>query len=314
LVRSRFGNHLTVRAECVEARSSVGLVLRQAQDEWRRERLAIVRIGICAPSTPFTRDDAERVVALAATHHPQAELLFHDQCFIEKGHFAGSDADRLAAFVSMANDPAYDAIWFARGGYGACRIAEDAVRALRAPARNKSYMGYSDQGNLLGALYRAGIGWPVHGPMVADIRRGGGETSVRRALDWLVKGDPKALESNMERGQKYAAFNLMTLAMLVGTPLMPDLKHHVLMVEEVSEHLYAFDRAFFHVAEHLQRAGLAGLRLGRVSDVPENDRPFGETAEEIARRWCGKYGIAFLGAADIGHDIDNKVVPFGGIG
>ena len=150
--------------------------------------------------------------------------------------------------------------------------------------------------------------------MVADIRREGGETAVNRALDWLVKADPKTLESHVERGDPYAAFNLMTLAMMVGTPLMPDLKGHVVMVEEVSEYLYAFDRAFFHVAEHLKNARLAGLRLGRVSDIPENDRPFGETAEEIAQRWCDKYGIAYLGRADIGHDSDNKVVPFGAFG
>ena len=51
-----------------------------------------MRIGICAPSTPFTRDDAARVTALAAESHPEAELAFDDQCFIEQGHFAGSDA------------------------------------------------------------------------------------------------------------------------------------------------------------------------------------------------------------------------------
>jgi muramoyltetrapeptide carboxypeptidase len=92
---------------------------------------------------------------------------------------------------------------------------------------------------------------------------------------------------------------------------MPDLKGHVLMIEEVSEHLYAFDRAMFNVTTHLRDSGLAGLRLGRVSDVPENDRPFGETAIQIAKRWCAKNNIEFLGAADIGHDIQNKVVPFG---
>lgn len=270
-----------------------------------------MKIGICAPSTPFTREDADKVVALAAEHHPQVELVFHKQCFVEKGHFAGSDAKRLEAFVSMANDPAFDAIWFVRGGYGACRIAGEAVRQLRAPARNKTYMGYSDQGNLLGALYKAGIGWPVHGPMPADIRRAGGEAAVRRALDWLANGDAKALESHLVRGEKHAAFNVMTLAMMVGTPLLPNLKGHVLMVEEVSEYLYAFDRAMFNVTAHLSGAGLAGLRLGRVSDIPENDRPFGDTATQIANRWCVKNGIEFLGAADIGHDIENKVVPFG---
>jgi muramoyltetrapeptide carboxypeptidase len=33
--------------------------------------------------------------------------------------------------------------------------------------------------------------------------------------------------------------------------------------------------------------------------------------EEIARYWCGRSGIPWLGRADIGHDIDNKIVPFG---
>ena len=270
-----------------------------------------MKIGICAPSTPFTREDAARVTALAEESHSEAELIFHEQCFYEAGHFAGTDAQRADAFVEMANDPAFDAIWFVRGGYGAARIGGEVVRRLGEAARGKTYMGYSDGVNLLGALYAAGIGCPVHGPMPGDIRREGGEMAIRRALDWLVQRNPAALEPHIEGGQKYAAFNVMTLAMMIGTPLMPDLSGHILMVEEVSEYLYAFDRAMFNVTTHLSGAGLVGLRLGRVSDVQENDRPFGETPQEIARRWCAVNGIAYLGAADIGHDIDNKVVPFG---
>jgi muramoyltetrapeptide carboxypeptidase len=218
---------------------------------------------------------------------------------------------RCAAFVDLANDPSFDAVWFARGGYGACRIAQDAVAALTLAAADKIYMGYSDAGNLLGALYAAKIGHVCHGPMPADIRRDGGEAAVLRALDWMLHASPQALEPQLQAGTKYAAFNLMTLAMMVGTPLMPDLKDHVLMAEEISEYLYGYDRAFFHVTSHLQNAGLAGLRLGRVSDVPVNDRPFGEDTEEIARRWCAKTGIDYLGRADIGHDADNRIVPFG---
>ncbi|MFN3619091.1 LD-carboxypeptidase [Sphingorhabdus sp.] len=270
-----------------------------------------MRIGICAPSTPFTRDDAARVTGLAATAHPAADLFFHDQCFVEAGHFAGPDHARCDAFVDLANDPGFDAVWFVRGGYGACRIAEDAVAALKSAAGDKIYMGYSDAGNLLGALYAAKVGRACHGPMPADIRRCGGEAAVLRALDWMLNASPHALEPHVQAGEKHAAFNLMTLAMMAGTPLMPDLKDHVLMVEEVSEYLYGYDRAFFHVTSHLKSAGLAGLRLGRVSDVPDNDRPFGEGAEEIARRWCTKIGINYLGRADIGHDADNRIVPFG---
>jgi muramoyltetrapeptide carboxypeptidase len=277
---------------------------------WRR-RGALMKIGICAPSTPFTEKEARRIIALAAEHHPKIELVFHKQCFFENGHFAGSDAERMKSFLELANDPAFDAIWFVRGGYGAGRIAQEAIAQLNVAARNKSYLGYSDQGNLLGALYKAEIGRPVHGPMPGDIRRAGGEVAVKRALDWMAMRDVKALEPHMDRDQKYAAFNCMTLAMMIGTPLLPDLKGHVLMIEEVSEYLYAFDRAMFNVTTHLKGSGLAGLRLGRVSDVPVNDRPFGASALEIAKGWCAKNGIEFLGMADIGHDIDNKVVPFG---
>ncbi len=270
-----------------------------------------MKIGICAPSTPFTRDDADRVIALATISHPSAELFFHEQCFFEAGHFAGNDEQRGQAFIALANDPSIDALWFARGGYGACRIAEHVIGRLNDSARDKIFMGYSDGGNILAALYKAGIGLPVHGPMVADIRRVGGEAAIQRALDYFTTRAPSSIEPHIRSGEKYAAFNLMTLTMMVGTPIMPDLSGHILMIEEVSEYLYAFDRAMFNITAHLSGAGLAGLRLGRVSDIPENDRPFGASAEEIAQHWCAKSGIAYLGRADIGHDADNKIVPFG---
>lgn len=267
----------------------------------------IRRIAICAPATPITREQAEMVLALAAREFPALELHFHEQCFAEAGHFAGPDAQRLAALLDCANDPGFDAVWLAKGGYGSNRIAEAAVAGMGAAARDKIFLGYSDAGYLLAALYRAGVGRPVHGPMVTDIRRIGGDGAARRALGYL-SGDLSGLEPSLD-GRPAVAFNLTTLAMLVGTPLMPDLVGHVVMVEEVAEHLYAVDRLFFHLAAQLR--DIAGLRLGRVSEVPDNDRPFGAEPEEIARSWCARAGIAFLGTADIGHDAANRIVPFG---
>lgn len=270
-----------------------------------------MRIGIVAPSTPILPEDAEAVRGIARLGYPGVELIFDPQCFAVAGHFAGEDGARLEALVAMANRPDIDAVWFARGGYGACRIAEAAVAAMDPAAHGKTFLGYSDQGNLLAALYAQGFDHIAHGPMVADIRRDGGDAAVMRALDWLVARDPAACEGGLQHGARYAAFNLITLSMLLGTPLEPDLAGHVLIVEEVSEYLYAFDRIFFHVTSVLARRGLAGLRLGRVSAVPENDRPFGCDEDAIARHWCAQANIPYLGRADIGHDADNKVVPFG---
>ncbi len=269
-----------------------------------------VRIAICAPGKPLERARASQVQALA-DQRGMVQLRFAEQCFEQTGHFAGEDSARLAALVDAANDPDIDCIWFASGGYGSARIAAQAIAQMNDNAKAKYFMGYSDTGNVLAGLYRAGMGRPVHGPMVTDIGHNRGEAAIHRALDFLCGEAGAGLEPHLAtlNGAPVVAFNLMTLAMLSGSDLMPDLSDHVVMVEEVGEHLYAIDRLFFHISNNLPQ--IAGLRLGRVSQVPENDRPFGQDVAQIAQYWCDKAGIPFLGEADIGHDVDNKIVPFG---
>lgn len=268
----------------------------------------MTRIAICAPATRITRDHAQAIEALVASEFPQHSVTLHEQCFASHGHFAGTDLERLEALVECANDPQFDAVWFAKGGYGSNRIAEAAIARMNNAAREKTYVGFSDMGYLLGALYRNGVGQAVHGSMPVSARSERGREAVRRVLRWF-SGDTSGLEPSVDGKTPTAAFNLITLAMLTGTPLMPKLDGHVVMVEEVSEHLYSVDRLFFHIANALPR--LAGLRLGAISDVPVNDRDFGQDAEDIAKFWCARAGIPYLGRAEIGHTPDNHIVPFG---
>jgi muramoyltetrapeptide carboxypeptidase len=250
------------------------------------------------------------VKAIAARTVPEAELVFHPQCFLSHRHFAGDEETRTAAFLEVANDRAFDALWFARGGYGSCRIAEDVLAGLGTAARRKAYLGYSDAGYMLAGLYRAGFEQLAHGPMVGDIRREDGEAAVRRALSWLVRGDPAALEPNLG-AEPAAAFNITVYSQLLGTALEPELGGHVLMLEDVSEHMYRTDRSLFHITGNARVRKVAGIRLGRCTEVPDNDPDFGASEEEVFRYWCDRSGIPFLGRADIGHDAGNKVVPFG---
>lgn len=268
----------------------------------------MTNIAICAPATPITRQHAEALQGLVADEFPSHRVTFHDQCFDRAGHFAGDDLRRLEALLDCANDPAFDAVWFAKGGYGSNRIAEAAIAQMNPAARSKTYIGFSDCGYLLAALYRAGIGQSVHGSMPVSARSEGGRQAVRRVLQWLG-GDVSGVEPSLDGSTPAAAFNLITLAMIANTPIMPDLSGHVVMVEEVSEHLYSIDRLFFHLANSLPR--LAGLRLGAVTDIPENYVEFGQDEVDIAKYWCARAGIPYLGRAEIGHYAANKVVPFG---
>ncbi len=271
------------------------------------------RIGVVAPASRMSVEVAQKVPALAAKLYPDRtpEIVFHPQCFESHGHFAGDDDARAQAFVEVANDERFDALWFARGGYGSCRVAEAIVDRLAPAARRKTYLGYSDAGMLLAALYRAGFQGVAHGPVVQDIQREGGEAAVGRALAWMIDRAPSALEPSIKGVAKTAAFNITVLSHLLGTPLQPDLTGHVLMLEEVSEAMYRIDRAMFHITSNPEIRRVAGIMLGRCSAITPNDPDFGMNEEEIARHWCARSGIAWLGRADIGHDADNKVVPFG---
>jgi muramoyltetrapeptide carboxypeptidase len=273
------------------------------------------KIAVVAPGSRLSADIAARVQTLAAKLYPcgTAQIHFHPQCFESHGHFAGDDATRTEAFLGVANDETYDAVWCARGGYGSCRVVEEVVRGLTEAARCKAYVGYSDAGTLLAGLYRAGFAAVAHGPMPADILREGGDAAVARALAWLVDAAPETLEPTVGREHKTVAFNITILSQLLGTPLQPDLEGHVLMLEEVSEAMYCIDRSLFHITSNAQIRKVAGIKLGRCSKIPSNDPDFGMTEEEVARHWCRRSGIPWLGRADIGHDADNKVVPFGGV-
>ena len=275
-----------------------------------RQRL---RIGVVAPASRMSPEVAERVPAVAARLYPDwtPEIVFHPQCFASHGHFAGDDEARAQAFLDIANDDSFDAVWFARGGYGSCRLVEAVIGRLTESSRRKTYVGYSDAGALLAALYRAGYEAVAHGPVAQDILRDGGDAAVGRALAWMVERAPAALEPTVNGANKTAAFNITVLSQLLGTPLQPDLSGHVLMLEEVSEAMYRIDRSLFHITSNAEIRRVAGIMLGRCSAITPNEPDFGMTEEEVARHWCRRSGIPWLGRADIGHDADNKIVPFG---
>jgi len=270
-----------------------------------------MKIAVVAPSCALKREAADAVEAIVAERR-DCELVIHPQCFLSDGHFAGPDEARLAALREVMADASVDAVWFARGGYGSNRIAEASLAGMPEAARGKVYMGYSDAGFLLAGLHKAGldVAW---GPMPQDALRGdhglaSGEAAVRRALDWLVQRDPSALEPDIQAPAM--AFNLTVLTNLLGTPLEPDFADVDLMIEEVSEHLYRIDRMMFHLTASSNIRRVSRIRLGRVADVPENDPQFGHDEVAIVEDWCRRSGIAYGGRADIGHDAENRVVPF----
>lgn len=265
-----------------------------------------MRIAIVAPSCTLKREAADAVTAIAAARGDCA-LHIHPQCFLADGHFAGPDSARLAALREVMADPAIDAVWFARGGYGSNRIAEAAAHDLPAAAHSKTYLGYSDAGFLLAAFQRAGLE-VAHGPMPSDVLRDGGEAAVARALDWMVQRSDSSLEPGLD-GPAFA-FNLTVLSNFLGTSLEPDFAGAELILEDVSEHLYRSDRSMFHVTGSANIRQVRRIRLGKFSEIIENEPEFHGDEVDVVRFWCDRAKIPYGGRAEVGHDAANRVVPF----
>src|SRR4051812_50032098 len=98
-----------------------------------------MRIAVVAPSCTLRREAADAVESIVA-RRGDCELFIHPQCFLSDGHFAGSDDARLAALREVMADPSFDAVWFARGGYGSNSVAEGAPAGMPQTPPGQGYL------------------------------------------------------------------------------------------------------------------------------------------------------------------------------
>lgn len=199
----------------------------------------------------------------------------------------------------------HDAIWAFRGGYGAIELALALVeRGRRSPPR---LIGYSD----ITALHLLDVrGEGIYGPVAGqpiDARCRASLIAAWRAGDDLRLGaaelpEVHPLRDGAARGPLLAAC-LRILAASVGTPLQPDLRGVILVVEDVSERPYAVDRDLRQLAAAGALDGLAGL-IGNSFPHTRPERYDGPDHAAILRHWARELGVPAVIGLPCGHDRD----------
>src|SRR3546814_11704157 len=97
----------------------------------------------------------------------------------------------------------------------------------------------------------------------------------------------------------------------MGTPWLPDLSGHVLMLEEVGEYVYRIDRALAQVTSSPAVRVAAGIRVGRGRDIPPTDPDFGRDEAAVSRERGMCSGIQRQGRGDNGPDVGKTGVTLG---
>lgn len=284
------------------------------------------RVALVAPAGPLLElDDIRRAEALCRALDYQP--VVGDHAAGHYGYFSGTDAERLADLNTALQDPAIDAVWCLRGGYGVTRIL-DGVNFEALARHPRAVIGYSDITALLAAVVqRAGL-VAFHAPTARAEMPPFSRHHFVRVLGGAAQPDPfeplvapadvlvphanrvVVLRGGVAEG-RLAGGNLTLLQCLVGTPYFPDLDGALLFLEDVNEHLYRIDRMLAHLRMIGALSRLAGVLVGRFTGLKRhmNDGALG--VGEVLAHYLGPLGVPVAHGLPIGHIEDQWTMPVG---
>lgn len=230
-------------------------------------------IGVVAPSSPVPPEELEKGIALLEARGYRVRVGRHVLATTPVcDYLAGSDAQRAEDLNAVFADPEVDAVFCARGGYGAMRLFSllDWEAIARRP---RLFVGYSDITSLHLALMQ--FGWAtVHATMVSSLWRLD-ETALARF--WaLVEGemgvenlpaDPAAIETIVPGSVEgeLAGGNLCLMAQACGSRFSPRFEGKIVMIEDIGDPVYRADRDLVQLLNAGAFDGAAGFVIGDLT-------------------------------------------------
>ncbi len=281
----------------------------------RAERLRPgARVAVVAPAGPIPDDRLEAGVAVLRDWGLDVVVMDHargsDETF---GYLAAPDAARADDLMRAWCDPAVDAVFCTRGGYGVQRMVDLLDWDALAAAGPKVLVGFSDVTALhqtFGALLGLST---IHGPVVAQI--GAGDVPTVHHLRTMLFDPDQALLLTPEPcevlvpGEAEGVLtggNIALLAAQVGTPGAVGAAGCIAVLEEIGEEPYRLDR----LLTQLLRSGwfdeVRGIVVGRLTDCGPADAVRSLLLDRLA-----PLGVPLLTGAPFGHEQPNLAFPCG---
>ena len=271
-------------------------------------------IAIVAPAGYLKSDKSLKAgIALAEMWGLQVQLGKH--VFNKEGHFAGSDAERLADLQAALDNPSVKAIWCARGGYGTNRII-DSLDFTEFKKHPKWVIGYSDITTLLNHINNLGIE-TLHAMMVTSQEALANDlavVSLQKALFGKSLSYEIPSSKNNVIGQAKGLLiggNLSLLVASLGTPSAPKPKNAILFIEETGEYKYRIDRMLYSLKRNGFFDKCRGILIGGMTDIPTNDPEFGKTMGQLILEVIGRTDMPICFDFPAGHITENCTLILG---
>ena len=232
----------------------------------------------------------------------------------EENQFAASDEKRIADFQQMLDNPKVKAIWCARGGYGTVRLIDklDFSAFKKYP---KWIVGYSDITVLHSHIHNFEIE-TLHATMPINIENNSKQALATlkmslfgKSLSYEIPADEKNKTGNASG--ELVGGNLSVLYSLLGSNSSIKTNGKILFIEDLDEYLYHIDRMCMNLKRNGYFTHLKGLAVGGMTNMHDNEIPFGKTAEEIILDSVSEYDFPVVFNFPAGHLDDNRALILG---
>ncbi len=249
------------------------------------------------------------------------------------GFLAGSDRERAGDLMKMFGAPEVKAILCMRGGYGTGRLLSrlDYGFIRQNP---KIFVGYSDITALHCALLtKAGL-VSFHGPMAnSDLASpqvpeftllGFFRTLMNAAAPGSVcQGLKQKTVKVVRRGVASGPLlggNLSLLCTTLATPYQPTFRGKILLLEDVDEVPFRFDRMLTHLLNAGVLQEVAGIAVGTNSNCGERRKSasrapkrqeYRQTVEDVLKERLRPLGVPVVTGLPFGHISGIATLPLG---
>lgn len=232
-----------------------------------------------------------------------------------ENQFAGNDLDRIQDLQQMLDDPDIKAIICARGGYGTVRIIDqlDFNNFIKHP---KWICGFSDVTVLHSHINMNFNTATIHSPMCFNFPNAIELNTLKKALfgeELSYHIPPRSLNKKGNAEGELTGGNLSILYSLIGSQSDINTEGKILFIEDLDEYLYHIDRMMMNLKRSGKLHNLKGLIVGGMTDMKDNQVPFGKTAEEIILDAVKEYNYPVCFGFPAGHMENNSALIMGGM-
>lgn len=269
-------------------------------------------IGIVSTARKISKTEIEFSLKLFKSWG--LNIVLGDNLFGNNHQFSGTVKERTADFQKMLDNKSIKAIICARGGYGTVQIIDE-LNFTSFKEYPKWVVGYSDVTVLHSHLNKFGC-QSLHASMPINFEENTEESieSLKNALfghDLQYSFNSHPFNRNGKCRAEVVGGNLSILYSLLSSPSELDLEDKILFIEDLDEYLYHIDRIMMNLKRNKSLSKLAGIIVGSMTKMHDNEVPFGKSVEEIIYDSVKEYSFPVCFNFPAGHQKNNLALPLG---